>query len=122
MARGNTYILEIQEIFPEDSGTYTCEAFNDAGECFSTATLNVSVPGEPAPPLAFKAFPRSLTVSKGEAASFVASLAASLTPDTKVTWMKDGKVVGELPLKIKINQSGAGLLSLEVKDCSGAVD
>ena len=48
----------------------------------------------------------------------MASLAASLTPDTKVTWMKDGKVVGELPLKIKINQSGAGLLSLEVKDCA----
>lgn len=35
------YKLTIAEIFPEDSGTYTCEAFNDAGESFSSCTLNV---------------------------------------------------------------------------------
>lgn len=28
---GNVYKLQIAEIFPEDSGTYTCEAFNNAG-------------------------------------------------------------------------------------------
>lgn len=39
---GNSYGLEIPEIFPEDAGTYTCEAYNDAGECFSTCTLSVS--------------------------------------------------------------------------------
>lgn len=37
----NIYKLQIAEIFPEDSGTYTCEAFNDAGESFSSCTLNV---------------------------------------------------------------------------------
>lgn len=37
----NIYKLTIAEIFPEDSGTYTCEAFNDAGESFSSCTLNV---------------------------------------------------------------------------------
>lgn len=37
----NIYKLNIAEIFPEDSGTYTCEAFNDAGENFSSCTLNV---------------------------------------------------------------------------------
>lgn len=37
----NIYKLNIAEIFPEDSGTYTCEAFNDAGESFSSCTLNV---------------------------------------------------------------------------------
>lgn len=37
----NIYKLVIAEIFPEDSGTYTCEAFNDAGESYSSCTLTV---------------------------------------------------------------------------------
>lgn len=37
----NIHKLVIAEIFPEDCGTYTCEAFNDAGESFSSCTLNV---------------------------------------------------------------------------------
>ena len=40
---GNKHVLEIPEIFPEDAGTYTCEAFNDVGECFSACTLVVEV-------------------------------------------------------------------------------
>ena len=40
-SEANIYKLNIAEIFPEDSGTYTCEAFNDAGESFSSCTLNV---------------------------------------------------------------------------------
>lgn len=37
----NKYSLKIAEIFPEDGGTYTCEAFNDVGETFSSCTLVV---------------------------------------------------------------------------------
>lgn len=40
-SEANIHKLQIMEIFPEDSGTYTCEAFNDAGESFSSCTLNV---------------------------------------------------------------------------------
>ena len=114
VTKGNTYVLEIQEIFPEDAGTYTCEAFNDVGECFSTATLVVDVPGDenPAAPH-FKSFPKSLTVNKGDSAAFVTGLDKAVD---KVTWMKDGKVMSEVPLKIKINQTKA-LLSLDIKDC-----
>ena len=43
---GQTHSLIIQEIFPEDAGSYTCEAFNEVGECFSTCSLVVEVPGE----------------------------------------------------------------------------
>lgn len=38
---GSDYKLVITEIFPEDGGIYTCEAFNDAGEAFSSCTLVV---------------------------------------------------------------------------------
>jgi len=40
-SEANIYKLIIAEIFPEDSGTYTCEAFNDAGESYSSCTLSV---------------------------------------------------------------------------------
>lgn len=38
---GDNFELEIAECLPEDSGTYTCEAFNDSGETFSTGTILV---------------------------------------------------------------------------------
>ena len=38
---GDFYSLIINEIYPEDAGVYTCEAFNDAGEVFSSCTLLV---------------------------------------------------------------------------------
>ncbi len=41
VAKGNIHQLEIAEIFPEDSGKYTCEALNDHGEADSSAVINV---------------------------------------------------------------------------------
>ncbi|CAH1969101.1 unnamed protein product [Acanthoscelides obtectus] len=58
----NIYKLVIAEIFPEDSGAYTCEAFNNAGESFSSCTLNVVAPGEQPKSPVFKTFPTSATV------------------------------------------------------------
>jgi hypothetical protein len=71
----NVYGLEIAEVFPEDAGTYTCEAFNDAGECFSTCSLIVLEPEEsPSPAPNFKSFPSSLTVDRGLKAEFTAGI------------------------------------------------
>ena len=41
VSRGNLYQLVIAEIFPEDSGKYTCEALNDHGEADCQCSLNV---------------------------------------------------------------------------------
>ncbi len=110
---GNKHTLEIHEIFPEDAGTYTCEAFNDVGECFSTCSLVVEVPGEDMPGPAFKNYPRSLTVDKKGSASFACEL--DRTPKS-VTWMKDGKELKELPMKMKLTTNKARL-GLDVMEC-----
>lgn len=39
--RGTQHSLCIQEVFPEDTGTYTCEAWNSAGEVRTQAVLTV---------------------------------------------------------------------------------
>ena len=38
---GNVFKLQIAEIFPEDFGTYTCEAFNAVGEASSSCSVIV---------------------------------------------------------------------------------
>lgn len=39
--RGTRHSLCIQEVFPEDTGTYTCEAWNSAGAIHTQAMLTV---------------------------------------------------------------------------------
>lgn len=38
---GSFYKLNIAEVFPDDTGIYTCEAFNNVGESFSSCSLLV---------------------------------------------------------------------------------
>lgn len=86
----NKYTLKIAEIFPEDSGTYTCEAFNNVGETSSTCSVVVVVPGENKKQPAFKTFPTSQTVKEGTPATFTLKLEKEAT---SVTWKKDGKAI-----------------------------
>lgn len=113
---GQTHSLLINEIFPEDAGSYTCEAFNDIGECFSTCSVVVNVPGEEVHAPVFTAFPASLTVNRGSAASFEAALNG---PPATISWMKDGKEVKELPMKHRMTTSG-NKVCLDVMECSAA--
>jgi hypothetical protein len=101
---GDIHKLVIAEIFPEDGGTYTCEAFNDAGEAFSSCTLVVVVPTEEAKGPKFTTFPKSLTIPEGKAAVFNADFDKS---PNKVSWLKDGKPLDE--------SSGRHLLTLDKK-------
>uniref|UniRef100_A0A8D2IBE6 Ig-like domain-containing protein n=1 Tax=Urocitellus parryii TaxID=9999 RepID=A0A8D2IBE6_UROPR len=39
--KGTQHSLCIQEVFPEDTGTYTCEAWNSSGEVRTQAVLTV---------------------------------------------------------------------------------
>ncbi|ERL85176.1 hypothetical protein D910_02598 [Dendroctonus ponderosae] len=109
----NIYKLIIAEIYPEDSGVYTCEAFNDAGESFSSCTLNVVVPGDQPKSPVFKTFPISATVSENEVATFVAE-----TEDEplQISWLKDGKQIKESSAKFKFTADGKRY-TLQIVSC-----
>merc|ERR1712113_1047891 len=112
------YSLKIPELFPEDSGIYTCEAFNDFGETFTSCSLIVHVPGKQNS--VFKTFPKSVSVPRG--APIVVQ--AELSPESdqrQVTWIKDGNVVNQSQINdqdkvqfsiIEANLRDAGLYEL----------
>jgi len=90
-SEANIYKLKIAEIYPEDSGIYTCEAFNNYGESFSTCTIDVVRSSEIENHIFLK-FPMALTVIEDETATFECETKADIS---KVVWLKDGIPVNE---------------------------
>ncbi|KAG7296949.1 hypothetical protein JYU34_019855 [Plutella xylostella] len=110
-SEANIHKLTIAEIFPEDAGVYTCEAFNDSGESFSACSLVVRVPGEaPAAPQ-FTAFPAAATVHLDEPAVFVAELDK---PPLQLQWLKEGKPVDETSLRYRFTMEGTSRYRFEI--------
>ncbi|XP_051875722.1 myosin light chain kinase, smooth muscle-like isoform X2 [Pristis pectinata] len=87
---GNEYNLFIQEVFPEDTGKYTCEVWNDIGEVRTQAMLTVQEPQDGTQPW-FISKPKAVTSSLGE--HVLISCAIAGDPFPTVQWMKDGKEV-----------------------------
>lgn len=110
----NIYKLQIAEIFPEDSGTYTCEAFNDAGEGFTTCTINVLVPGEEPKAPAFGRYPMSATHAVGEPAKFECETDEA---PLQLNWLKDGKPIDETSGRYKFTKDGNRFV-IEIASCT----
>ncbi|XP_044316593.1 myosin light chain kinase, smooth muscle-like [Drosophila rhopaloa] len=100
----NIYRLQIAEIFPEDGGTYTCEAFNDVGESFSTCTINVTVPGDEPKHPAFVKFPTSVSVVEGESTILECEVDSELL---NLVWVKDGKPIDETLSRYSFTKDGS---------------
>ncbi|XP_007528962.3 myosin light chain kinase, smooth muscle isoform X1 [Erinaceus europaeus] len=87
---GSQHSLYIQEVFPEDTGTYTCEAWNSAGEVRTQAVLTVQEPQDGTQPW-FISKPRSVTASLGQ--NVLISCAIAGDPFPTVHWLRDGKAI-----------------------------
>jgi len=111
---GDKRTLKIAEIFPEDAGTYTCEAFNDVDTTYSTCSLVVIVPNEEQKSPSFKTFPRSCTVREGETATF--TLEVEKVPQS-VEWLKDGNTLQE-SAKYQLKSLSKTKFQLEIVNCS----
>ncbi|KPU74929.1 uncharacterized protein Dana_GF19006, isoform G [Drosophila ananassae] len=110
----NIYRLQIAEIFPEDGGTYTCEAFNDVGESFSSCTINVSVPGDEPKHPAFVRFPISVSIQEGENVIFDCELDSEIL---NLIWVKDGKPIDETLSRYSFTKEN-NIYSFSVSKCN----
>ncbi|XP_060785969.1 myosin light chain kinase, smooth muscle isoform X4 [Neoarius graeffei] len=99
-SKGSQYSLLIQEVFPEDTGTYTCEAWNEVGEARTEASLTVQ--GDP--------FPEFLWMKDGQA--------VPSGQDFEVLQKED--VVSLLIRRVKAHHAGNYEIHLKNKigDCS----
>ncbi|XP_041700041.1 myosin light chain kinase, smooth muscle isoform X3 [Coregonus clupeaformis] len=88
--KGSQYSLFIQEVFPEDTGKYTCEVWNEVGEVRTEASLTVQEPQDGVQPW-FITKPKSTTASLGQ--NVLLSCAIAGDPFPQWTWMKQGQVV-----------------------------
>ncbi|XP_052003967.1 myosin light chain kinase, smooth muscle isoform X2 [Xyrauchen texanus] len=82
--------LFIQEVFPEDTGTYTCEVWNEAGGARTEASLTVQEPQDGVQPW-FITKPKSCSASLGQHALLSCAIAGDPFPE--FLWMKDGQVI-----------------------------
>uniref|UniRef100_A0AAY4DSA1 Myosin light chain kinase, smooth muscle n=1 Tax=Denticeps clupeoides TaxID=299321 RepID=A0AAY4DSA1_9TELE len=131
---GNQCKMLIQEVFPEDTGKYTCEAWNEVGEARTEASLTVQEPQDGVQPW-FITKPKSIVASPGQ--HVLLSCAIAGDPFPEFTWAKDGQevsagadfeifqkedVISLLIKRAKAHHAGDYEISLKNKvgDCSSA--
>ncbi|XP_016300944.1 myosin light chain kinase, smooth muscle [Sinocyclocheilus anshuiensis] len=88
--KGCQYTLFIQEVFPEDTGTYTCEVCNEVGVARTEASLTVQEPQDGVQPW-FITKTKSTAASLGQHALLSCAIAGDPFPE--FLWMKDGQVI-----------------------------
>ncbi|XP_049641902.1 myosin light chain kinase, smooth muscle [Suncus etruscus] len=110
--KGAKHSLCIQEVFPEDTGTYTCEAWNSVGEARSQAVLMVQEPQDGTQPW-FISKPRSVTASLGQ--SVLISCAIAGDPFPTVHWLRNGKTLSRDTSHFEVLQN-EDVFTLVVKD------
>ncbi len=114
----NLYTLKIPELFPEDSGIYTCEAFNDFGETFTCCSVCVTCPGMNGtasdPISVIKTFPNSTSVTRGAPCVVVAELEPGC--DRQVSWIKDKCVIDQVLVKAETSKVQFSLVEAGLHD------
>lgn len=112
----NLYKLKIPELFPEDSGIYTCEAFNDFGETFTCCSVFVSCPNlNSSQGHVIKSFPKSTSVTRGAPCVITAEL-EPVGCDRQVTWIKDKCVIEQNVVKAQTSKVQLSLVEAGLHD------
>ncbi|KAM6970665.1 myosin light chain kinase, smooth muscle [Aplochiton taeniatus] len=85
--KDNLCSLLIQEVFPEDTGAYTCEAWNQYGEVHTQASLTVQEPQDGVQPW-FITKPKNVSASLGQ--HVLLSCAIAGDPFPQYSWSRGG--------------------------------
>ncbi len=107
--------LQINEVFPEDAGTYKCEARNGLGMASCSAQLIVSVEeiqSAAVPPKFVKKI-QKVEVTEGHPARFDCKVTGSPRPEIK--WYLEGKEIASSPY-MRITDSPDGTSSLVIQE------
>ncbi|KAG1714523.1 Muscle M-line assembly protein unc-89 [Nymphon striatum] len=88
------FAMVIDKARPDDSGSYSCQVSNDAGDISGFSNLSVNDPPS------FVRQLKDVNASKNDNISFEAKIAGSPKPDVK--WMKDGQEIRADNKHIKI--------------------
>ncbi|TRY93441.1 hypothetical protein DNTS_005742 [Danionella cerebrum] len=88
--KGCRYTLFIQEVFPEDTGMYTCEVWNEAGDARTEALLTVQEPQDGVQPW-FITKAKSSSATLGQHTLLSCAIAGDPFPE--FLWMKDGQSI-----------------------------
>nr|XP_023695785.1 myosin light chain kinase, smooth muscle-like isoform X2 [Paramormyrops kingsleyae] len=111
--RGSEHSLVIQEVFPEDTGKYTCEAWNELGGAHTEATLTVQEPQDGVQPW-FITKPKSLTACLGQHSLLSCAIAGD--PFPQFQWKKAGRVLSSgLDYEVLQKEDVVSLLIRRVK-------
>uniref|UniRef100_A0A1I8JGT9 Titin n=1 Tax=Macrostomum lignano TaxID=282301 RepID=A0A1I8JGT9_9PLAT len=102
--------LSIPEAFPEDQGTYTCEASNKGGQTSSSAELVIRA--RTLAPVFLKGL-ESQQVFEGQPVHFVVKVGGD--DSTRVSWYRDGSKIESSP-DFTIEQIG-DLHTLKIPEC-----
>ncbi|KAK3921260.1 Muscle M-line assembly protein unc-89, partial [Frankliniella fusca] len=109
------FALVMPDMFPEDTATYACEAFNAHGEARTQGTVTVLDCAPRGAPVAGVAAtwtktPLSVMVVPGTSASFCARLSDPMDRPRTVTWTVAGRVVTPDNTKYQVLEDGAELV------------
>lgn len=129
---GNTlYRLTVKDSAPDDGGHYKCVAFNDAGETFCSAHVEIKKDESP-PEFVGATVDTTLDVPEGQDGRICVEVRGK--PDTRITWFKNGlKIRGDLHVDIgkkggeyficvnKMTKSDSGVYKCVATSAGGSV-
>ncbi|XP_069686561.1 titin homolog isoform X2 [Periplaneta americana] len=96
------FALRLADIFPQDSGEYRCEAYNEHGDAFTSGTVRVS---EGSTSVQFSKKPTPVLASPGGTATFCARL-HGCSARTRVSWTVAGRPADADPSRYKVESEG----------------
>ncbi|KAI3379405.1 hypothetical protein SNEBB_010472 [Seison nebaliae] len=111
---GNEYQLIVNEVFPEDTGVFSCEAYNPIGALMSSCIINIKALDAPDFDPGFITYPTSLTVEEATPISFDCEFSGSAPFSVK--WYHEARELDpeDPDIRLQFIKQSEGKFSLKI--------